>query len=363
MYYTPSSIRTGGSGQKFCIPRAGVDFAIVVVDVLFYDLWLTKVPGGHPALKNFIFTDWQFADDTKYVVLFLGIMGATSILATLVNIGISRYIKHHTGREAYDPTTLRFMVHVVVAIIYIVGFCLAVYTIPSLRHVATTLLTGAGILTAVIGFASQQVLSNVISGIFIIISKPYRINNNISLGDNIEGVVEDIDLRNTVIRDYQNRRIIIPNAMISSQAVVNTDHTDRVVCRWIEVGIAYHANVKQAKSIMREEVTKHPLFIDHRTKKQLKAEEEAVAVRVISLGDFSVTLRAWAWAANYANGLVLQYDVLETIKERFDAEGIEIPYPYQNTVLQNVPNQPLIDDVWPTEDGPKKQGNDEGSVN
>ena len=192
----------------------------------------------------------QIATDTKYIILFVGIMSVTVILAAVVSIGIGRYIKRHAHQETYDPTTSRFMVHVIVAIIYVVGFCLAVYTIPSLRHVATTLLTGAGILTAIIGFASQQVLSNVISGIFIIISKPYRINNNISIGSDIQGVVEDIGLRNTIIRSYQNKRIIIPNSIISSQAVVNADHTERVVCKWIEVSIAYHANIKLAKAII-----------------------------------------------------------------------------------------------------------------
>lgn len=65
----------------------------------------------------------SLAIDTKYIVLFLGIMAVTAVLATLVNIGIARYIKRHVDRETYDPTTARFMAHMVVVMIYVIGFC------------------------------------------------------------------------------------------------------------------------------------------------------------------------------------------------------------------------------------------------
>jgi small conductance mechanosensitive channel len=62
-----------------------------------------------------------------------------------------------------------------------------------------------------------------------------------------------------------------------------------------------------------------------------------VPVRVLSLGDFSVNLRAWAWTQNSADGFVLTCDLTESIKKRFDAEGIEIPFPYRTLVYKNPP--------------------------
>ena len=167
--------------------------------------------------------------------------------------------------------------------------------------------------------------------------------------------MEDIGLRNTIIPNYQNKRIIIPNALISSQAVVNADHTERAVCQWIEIGIAYHANIELAKAIMREEVMKHPLFVDSRSKKQERAGDDPAPVRVIDLGDFAISLRAWAWAATSSNASIMQYDLLESIKKRFDIEGIEIPYPYQNSVLQNVPNQPMIEGLIQRDEATEKK--------
>ena len=87
---------------------------------------------------------------------------------------------------------------------------------------------------------------------------------------------------------------------------------------------------------MKEEIIQHPLLIDHRTKRQKDKDEEIVQVRVISLGDFSITLRAWAWAANPRNSFILKCDLIEQIKERFDKECIEIPYPYQNIIFKNI---------------------------
>lgn len=84
-----------------------------------------------------------------------------------------------------------------------------------------TLFAGAGIFAAIIALASQQALSNIISGIFIVISKPFRVGDYIELSILHRGTVEDITLRHTVIRDIQNNRIIVPNSKINSETIVN----------------------------------------------------------------------------------------------------------------------------------------------
>ena len=188
-----------------------------------------------------------------------------------------------------------------------------------------------------IGFASQAALSNIIAGIFIVIFKPFRVNDRIVIKDTISGVVEDITLRHTIIRNFQNRRVIIPNSLISEEVIVNSDLIDQKVCQWIEVGISYDSDIDKAKQIMAEEVEKHPSFIDNRTEEMISEGEPLVKTRLISLGDFSVNLRAWAWAKDQAEGFTLQCEVLESIKKRFDAEGIEIPFPYRTLVFKNSP--------------------------
>jgi small-conductance mechanosensitive channel len=84
---------------------------------------------------------------------------------------------------------------------------------------------------------------------------------------------------------------------------------------------------------MREEIMKHPLLIDHRNAREKKDNIPQVIIRVIELGDFAITLRAWAWASDVSNAFILKCDILKSLKERFDKEGIEIPYPCNNVIL------------------------------
>lgn len=82
---------------------------------------------------------------------------------------------------------------------------------------------------------------------------------------------------------------------------------------------------------MQDEIANHPLCIDIRKEEDIEAGVPRVTVRVLSLGDSSVMMRGWAWAADAPNAFVLQCDVTESIKKRFDKEGIVIPFP-QRTI-------------------------------
>lgn len=186
-----------------------------------------------------------------------------------------------------------------------------------------------------VGFAAQAALSNIISGFFIVIFKHYRINDRIVIKENLQGIVEDITLRHTIIRDFNNRRIVIPNSIISNEIVTNADLQDGRICRFVELGISYDSDIQRAKQIIAEEALKHPLQIDGRTEEARTNGEKEVPVRVLSFGESSVNLQAWVWANNQADGFQMYCDLLESIKERFDAEGIEIPFPHRTLVMKN----------------------------
>ena len=85
---------------------------------------------------------------------------------------------------------------------------------------------------------------------------------------------------------------------------------------------------------MREVILQHPMLIDHRSKEEKEANSPTVIIRVIALGNSAITIKAWAWASNTGNAFALKCDLLKSIKERFDKEKIEIPYPYNNVVLR-----------------------------
>lgn len=272
--------------------------------------------------------------DINILVHIGGIVILTFIAYFVVNRTINKFIDHHGSRDNFDTTNAKFLRRILNATILLIGFAFVIFFIPSLKHVATTLLAGAGVVVAVIGFSSQQVLANIISGIMIVVTKPYRINNRIVLRD-VEGVIEDITLRHTVIRNYENKRVIIPNSIMSNEVITNANFAEDIWCEWVELSVSYSADIKKAKALMKDEMIKHPLFIDYRTKKQKDKNEDVAPIRVMSVGDFSIALRAWTWAANPADAFVMGCDLRESIKERFDKEGIEIPYPYSNVILRD----------------------------
>ena len=258
----------------------------------------------------------------------------TLIVYIWFNRIVTRRIKRNMTKENFDGTNARFIQQMLSITIILVGLSLIIFMIPNLKHIATTILAGAGVMVAVIGFASQQVLSNIISGIMIVATKPYRLKDRIIIRTN-EGVVEDITLRHTVIKNYENKRIIIPNAIMSNEVIVNANFEEDICCEWVEMAVSYTADIKKAKAIMKDEIVNHPLFIDHRKPLNKNMEDDIAPIRVISVGEFSITLRAWTWAANPGDAFIMRCDLLESIKERFDTESIEIPYPYSNVIWKN----------------------------
>jgi small-conductance mechanosensitive channel len=198
----------------------------------------------------------------------------------------------------------------------------------------TALFAGAGILAVIVGFASQKAFSNIISGIFILIFKPFRISDIIEFKDGIKGVVEEITLRHTLIRDYENRRIVIPNSVISDDTIINSNIQDERIRKHIEFGISYDSNVDKAIDIIRDEAEKHPLLIDNRSAEDIAKNVPLVIVRLIALSDFSVNLKAYVWSKGNDDAFVIKCDLLKSVKERFDNEGIEIPFPYRTIVFK-----------------------------
>ena len=153
-------------------------------------------------------------------------------------------------------------------------------------------------------------------------------------GQTMNGIIEDITLRHTVVKDLENRRIIVPNTVISDEIIVNSDYKDDPICKGITIGISYDSDIDKAKNIIFEEAAKHPFQIDRRSAEDIQNNVPEVNVRVINLGVSSVDLKAWIWAKNQPDAFVMGCDLYESIKKRFDKEGIEIPYPHQVNIIR-----------------------------
>jgi small-conductance mechanosensitive channel len=273
-------------------------------------------------------------ENSRYIVYITVVALATIIFASTTN----RWFKWKAEKKIKlreDPTSLKFLRYIAIGAIYTVGGLLILLVLPGFKGVAQTVLGGAGVIAVIAGLASQEALGNIVSGLFIVSFKPFKIGDTIKIEGGMEGVVKDITLRHTVIQNYENRMIVVPNSVINKEKLINYDSIDQRVCERLEVGISYDSDIDLAKSIMREECENHPFLIDRRTAKEVKAGDPKVKVAVIQLASSSVVLRAWAWTANSENSFALRFDLLESIKKRFDKEGIEIPFPYQTVNFKN----------------------------
>ncbi len=278
-------------------------------------------------MKSSVSFEQLLGIDSKYVFLIIITYVIAIILSSVIRKIMTVFINKRSIYLKVDPTNYNFLKHAVSFIIYIFATLVIFYRIPELRSLGTTLFAGAGVFAAILAFASQAAFSNIISGVFIVIFKPFRVGDMIAIGDKINGYVKDITLRHTVINDFENKMIIIPNSQISSDTIVNYHIDDIRICRHIYFNISFDSDVDLAINIIKEEARKHIYYKDFRTPKEIQDGVEDVRVIVREITDFSVRLRVNVWTSNPEENWILFTDMNKIIKQRFSKEGIVIPYP------------------------------------
>jgi small conductance mechanosensitive channel len=273
----------------------------------------------------------NFWDDILFIVFVLIV---AVIIGRTLRYTIGRFVKGASTKLKVDPTKYSFLKNAVEFIVYIGALIIIFNSIPALKNYGTALFAGAGVLAAIVGFASQSAFSNIVSGIFIVIFRPFSVGDRVRVGALYAGDVEDITLRHTVIKDFENRRIVIPNSVINNETIINSTLAAENLCIFIEVGISFDSDVDQAMRIIQEEAMKHPDCLDVRTPDELSEGEPQVVVRLINITESGLQLRGYAWAKDPSAGFVLKCDVLRNIKLHFDNQGIRFAYPNQKVFLQ-----------------------------
>lgn len=273
-------------------------------------------------------------ENLDYILLIAITLVVALVLSLILRKLLGVFIKKYAKILKADPTNFSFVRNSVGFIIFSIAIIFIFYKIPYLKSLGTALFAGAGILAVIIGFASQKAFSNIVSGVFILIFKPFKISDVIEFKDGQKGVVEEITMRHTLIKDYENRRIIIPNSVISEETIINSNIQDDKIKKHVVFSISYDSDIDKAINIIRDEAQKHPLTIDNRSKEDIANKEPVVILRVISLSDFSVDLKAYIWSVGNDNAFTIKCDLLKSVKQRFDAEGVEIPFPYRTIVYK-----------------------------
>ena len=243
---------------------------------------------------------------------------AVLVIGLLVAGLVSRWVHRAlTNSPRFEPTVANFLSNLVKYALW----ALVLVTVLSQFGVETTsILAALGGMALAIGLALQGTLSNVASGVMILVQKPFKIGEGISAGS-VTGTVQQIGLFTTEVRQFDGLFVMVPNSELWNQAIVNFN---RHPTRRFElvVGIGYQDSMTQA----REEL----MALARADERVL--EDPAPVTFVNSLDDSSVGigLRVWCETPNY---LGLSWDLTERAEARFDDVGISIPYP-QREVTQ-----------------------------
>ena len=298
--------------------------AIVAVTVVIVGLFLKFMPMKSATME-------QLEGIFKIGLGVLIVLSAANITDKLITSRL-RQLAELTGAE-FDKTRFSIAQNLFSAVIYTIALIIIIRLVPGLGEIAFSLLAGAGIAAIVLGFAAKDVASNLIAGIFIAIFQPFRVGDRIFFNEKY-GTVEDITLRHTIIRTWENQRLVVPNSKISQSTIVNYSLKDEKCVETVEIPISYETDIDRAKKVIVEEVRKHPILGKVNTGSELLGKDEPVKIRVVSIADSAIILRLYFWAKDKPTGFRISCELREAIKKRFDKEGIEIPYPHRTIVYK-----------------------------
>jgi len=258
---------------------------------------------------------------TKLVAYIPNLMAAV-ILACIfwVILKLTKRILSTTMRKAKVPEeagdiVVRFSGYVVVII--------AMLTIASQLGIKiTSLLAGLGVAGLAISFAAQDTVANVISGITLLIDRPFKKGDWICFGD-LHASVTAVRLRTTVLTSFDNETIVVPNKALAQERIRNFTLTPRIRVK-VPIGIAYKENIQAAREVILATIKDDNRIL----------ATPAPTVIVIGLGDSSINLQLRFWTQDPLMQYSLQWEYTEHCKHALDDAGIEIPFPHSQIFIE-----------------------------
>jgi small conductance mechanosensitive channel len=213
-----------------------------------------------------------------------------------------------------------FIVNIIRKLIFIVGFVVA---LSMLGINIGPLLAAIGAAGFIVGFALQGTLSNFAAGIMILIYRPYDVGDFVDIGGTF-GTVDAMTIVSTTLMTLDNQKVVVPNNMIWGDKITNVTGTDK---RRVDMvfGIGYSDDIAKAQKILEDILQKHEAI--------LKDPEPVVKVHELADSSVNFVVRPWVKTEDYWD---VYWDVTRTVKERFDAEGVSIPFPQRDVHMHQV---------------------------
>lgn len=273
------------------------------------------------------------ADATLSTIFTVAILlFVTWLLVRIAKRGMQKMEQRIAETNPSSVALARFVRHIITATIWFAGISTSI-TLTPLESVLNKLLAAGGVLAVVAGIASQEALGSMVSGLMILAFRPFSIGDVIRYVDNdISGVVEEITLRHTIVRTWENKRMIVPNSKMNSAIIENADYKDSRVCVLFDINITYESDLPRAQQLLARVIREHPSFLDTRSAQEKQDNVPDVLVRVKDLAASWVVLRAWLWAKDNGTAAAMKSDIMMRAKEIFAQEGIDLAYPHLTLV-------------------------------
>lgn len=256
------------------------------------------------------------------------------IPATLISLSFnfSHFLSGFVLNKVYDryqlaeeaKYTFNRLIHYTVIILAVL------IALPMVGFNLSALTVFASVLGVGVGFGIRNIASNFISGLIILFERPIKIGDIITM-DNMQGVVEHINMRATIVRTFNNERVIIPNSQFIENRVLNWSYGDPKLRLDIILGVAYGSDVKLAEQLLLRAVqaNEHVLM------------DPAPAVYFTDFGQFTLNLRVNFWVPDSSYSMTVKSDINHRINELFIENNIEIPFPQQDLHLRSVDSKIL----------------------
>lgn len=235
------------------------------------------------------------------------------ILNRIVNVSfrvLSR--KHNTVHLRFLKSAANFLVALVVT------YCLA-QQFEVTKDISRVLLQSSSLIVAIATFAAQQALSNVISGFSLSVSKPYNVDDKIKVvqGSSVvaEGIVKDITIRHTVIRQFNGESCIVPNSVMDQAIITNTNFNGDIG-NFLEIEISYDSNIEEAMAVLQRLCIEHQLT--------LNTSENGVFVKGYTQN--GVVLKTTVWTKNLDHSFQACSDIRVKVLKEFKMRNIKVPY-------------------------------------
>lgn len=255
--------------------------------------------------------DWLMNILLALVILIIGIWIAGKAYKAVVRIA--------TKHEQLDDTLFRFFGSLVrYTILAFVG--IAVLNRFGVQTASIIALLGAAGLA--VGLALQGTLTNLAAGVMLLIFRPYKINDFVDIAGNF-GKVLEIDMFTTILQTFDNQQIIIPNAKIWGEQIVNHSHH---AVRGVDMtfGIAYGESIDSAREVIQTVLANHPLV--------LKDPAPFIEIEALNNSSVDFLVRPYCAGEHYFQ---VRYSVPEQIKKALDEANIEIPFPHRKVIIVN----------------------------